>query len=510
MATRLRDPPGWAVSAAGILVLVALSLWLRSSALHAPFWIDEGLSVGISSHPLADIPSVLRQDGSPPLYYLILGVWMRAFSDGQATTHVLSLAFALMTIPAAWWAGHSLFGARAGWFAALLATVNPFLTYYAQETRMYSLVSLLGLLVAALWAHVFAFERRRWRIPAGLALAALVYSHNWGLFLGVGTVIAVLPIWWRAADRRAVVRDAAVVYGVTALIYLPWLPTLAFQAAHTGAPWSVKPSLADVLGPISGILGGQAVPLGLLLAAGAGLAALARRSRTDAQQSVRAVWLLIVIPVAGLAVAWLSSQASPAFTGRYFAVFLGPVILLAGAGLAHAGRLGIVCLLIVLALWIDPRTGAIERKSDARVVASLVAPHVSPGDLVVSVHPEQAPLLRYYFPPGLRYATALGPMADPGVFDWRDALDKLRAADPPGTLGRLVNTLEPGRRLVLVLPIIRTASWRAPWTRLVRRRSAEWELAAQRDVYLRRLLVAPRFGNRRLPRGVRAVVYERL
>ena len=36
--------------------LVGLSLALRTQAIHARFWIDEGLSVGISSHPLSDIP----------------------------------------------------------------------------------------------------------------------------------------------------------------------------------------------------------------------------------------------------------------------------------------------------------------------------------------------------------------------------------------------------------------------------------------------------------------------
>jgi hypothetical protein len=376
---------------------------------------------------------------------------------------------------------------------------------------MYSLASLLGLLVVALWAHVFAFGHRGYRIAAGLALVALMYTHNWGLFLAVGTIVALVPIWWASTDRRALVRDALVVYAIVAVVYLPWLPTLAFQAAHTGAPWSQKPSLADILGPISGILGGQPVPLGLFLAAGAGLAAIAgRRLPAATEPRVRAVWLIVAMPLAGLAIAWLASQASPAFTGRYFAVFLGPVILLAGVGLAHSGRLGIICLVIVLALWIDPRTSEINHKSDARLVAAQIDSHVHPGDLVVSVHPEQAPLLHYYFPPGLRYATALGPMPDPGVFDWRDALARLHAADPPGTLGQLVNTLAPGRRLVLVMPIIRTARWGAPWTRLVRLRSSEWQIAAERDVYLRRLIVAPRFGHKRLPRGVRAVIYERL
>ena len=53
---------------AGIAVLVAISVVLRTRALHSHFWVDEGISVGIASHPLAHIPSLLRQDGSPPLY----------------------------------------------------------------------------------------------------------------------------------------------------------------------------------------------------------------------------------------------------------------------------------------------------------------------------------------------------------------------------------------------------------------------------------------------------------
>lgn len=510
MRARLCALPRWSFAGLGILALLAFSLWLRSTALHAPFWIDEGLSVGISSHPFWDIPSVLRQDGSPPLYYLLLGIWIRVFSDGQATTHVLSLIFSLLTIPVAFWAGRSLFGARTAWFAALLAALNPFLTYYAQETRMYSLLSLLALILVALWAHVFAFERRQYRIATGVALAALMYTHNWGLFLAAGTALALIPIWRGAADRRAVLRDAAVVYGVTALLYLPWLPTLAFQAAHTGAPWSERPSITDVLGPITGLLGGPVAPLGLALATGVGVATvMGRGGRADAEPAVRAVRLLITIPLAGLALAWLSSQVSPAFTGRYFAVFLGPILLLAGLGLAHAGRLGLICLVIVLALWLNPRTGAINHKSNVRTVAALIKPHVHRGDLVVSIHPEQTPLLHYYFRPGLRYATALGPMPDSGVFDWRDALSRLRAAYAPETLSRLVATLAPGRRLVLVLPIIRSARWSAPWTQLVRRRTLEWQRAADFDPALRRLFTLPRFRPHGLPRGVRTIIYER-
>ena len=514
--TRARALPAWVVVAAGLSALLGISLALRTTALHAGFWIDEGLSVGISSHPFLDVPSVLRQDGSPPLYYLVLSVWMTLFGHGQAATHILSLTFALLLVPAAFWGARSLFGDRAGWCTAALAALNPFVTYYAQETRMYALVVLLGLLVTVCFVNAFVHGRRRYRVPYGVALAALVYTHNWGLFLAMGTVVAL--VWpWRARrgpQRRAFVRDVALAYGVTALLYAPWLPSLAFQAAHTGAPWSEQPSLADLLGPLVNILGTPLVPLGLLLAGGAGLAAIAQRGadeRAPTAQVARdrtAVWALITIPLAGLALAWLASQASPAFAGRYFAILVGPLLLLSGIGLSRSGRMGLIALAFILVLWFDPRTHQLRSKSDARTVAARISSSVQAGDLVVSVHPEQAPLLHYYFPPNLRYATALGPMPDPGVFDWRDALDRLRAAHPTPTLHGLVRTMHPGQTLILTLPIIRTARWGAPWTALVKKRSSQWQSAADRDPRLRRLGRQPDLDGVRPPRGVRVVLYR--
>ena len=498
--------------------LLLVSLALRTTALHAPFWIDEGLSVGIASHGFLEIPGVLRLDGSPPLYYMLLHVWMSVFGDGQATTHVLSLGFALLAIPVAYWAAVGIFGRRAGLFAAILAAVSPFLTYYAQETRMYALVSLLALVIAATIVRVFVFRRRAFLPLFSVAVAALMYTHNWGLFLAVGTVIALLPAWRATRDRPAFTRDFVLAYGAIALLYAPWLPSLFFQATRTGAPWAERPSVADVLGPISGMLGGETVPLALLLVAGAGLATLVKAGHGAADQrgapdtaAVRraAIWVLVVLPIAGLVVAWSASQLSPAFTGRYFAVFVGPVLLLSGIGLAHAGRLGLITLAIICALWIDPRTGEIESKSNVRLVAAKIKADVYPGDLVVSVHPEQTPVLHYYLPDGLRYADSIALVRDPLLFDWRDALERLRAARPSRVLNSYVSSLRPGQTLVLVNPIVRTASWGAPWTELVRKRSAQWQRQADRNPDLVRIGVQPRFGNRVLPRGVRATLYRR-
>src|SRR5215208_1538023 len=75
----------------GIGLLLAVSLLLRTEQLDVGFWIDEGLSVGIADRPLTDIPGVLRQDGSPPLYYMLLHLWLGVAGRSEASVHGLSV-----------------------------------------------------------------------------------------------------------------------------------------------------------------------------------------------------------------------------------------------------------------------------------------------------------------------------------------------------------------------------------------------------------------------------------
>src|SRR5204863_5314619 len=92
------------------LALVAWSIYVRSRAFSEAYWIDEGLSIGIAKHSFLDIPGVLKQDGSPPLYYMLLHFWVELFGTKEPATHALSLVFATLTVPVGFWAGWSLFG----------------------------------------------------------------------------------------------------------------------------------------------------------------------------------------------------------------------------------------------------------------------------------------------------------------------------------------------------------------------------------------------------------------
>jgi mannosyltransferase len=485
----------WSIPVA-IATLVLLSLALRSSHLAQGFWIDEGISVGVAHHHWWSIPHLLRQDGSPPGYYMLLGLWIRIFGDSERATHALSLLFALASIPLAYVAGRSLFDRLTGLVAAVLVAFTPYLTYYGQETRMYAFEGFLSLFAVLAYVNGVLRERRGWAVALVPTLALMVYSHNWALFFCLALAVATVLY------GHEHLRTFAFVALGTAVLYAPWLPTLLTQARHTGAPWSTKPSFHELFTAPGIVLGGDASFVALVVTAAAALALTARRLE-------RALAVLVVVTVVA---AWVTSQISPAWTARYFAVVLGPVVLLAAAAIVRARKLGVVALVAVLFLWWG--FSVKDDKENARQIAARLAPSLHPGELVISTHPEQVPVLRYYLGEGPRFATTLGPVADDQVFDWRDAVDRLEAAQPRQTLDALIATVPKGEELVVVSPVFRDyRAWKARWTRLVWRKAERWNALLARDPRLRverRIATDEIAVKRNYFKPLQAVVYRRI
>ena len=460
-----------------LIALTGLSAFLRTRELNAGFWIDEGLSVGIAHHHWSSIPGLLRQDGSPPGYYLLLGLWIRLFGDSERATHTLSLLFGLACIPAAYAVGRAVFDRKTGLICATLAAFDPFLTYYAQETRMYEVEALLSIVVAHAYVQGVLRGRTPWAVALVPALAAMVYVHNWALFLCVGLAAATV-----LCARRRLKRFALVAVGV-ALLYLPWAPTVLSQVRHTGAPWSTAPGFRDLVLAPGAVVNGDAVLVALVLVGGGGLLALARRRDDDERTVVLALAAVIAVTVV---LAWLSSQFSPAWTTRYFAVVLGPVLLIGSRGLARAHRRGLVALAVILFLWAG--FSVRDDKENARQITAGVSRFMHPGELVVSTHPEQVPVLRYYLGPGYRFATTMGPVPDAQVFDWRNAVARLRASNMQARIDQTIAAVRPGGEFVVVAPVFRDyRAWNATWTHLVWQKSTAYTSGLQQDPRVRLL-----------------------
>jgi len=522
---RARSVFGSSLAVGAYLVLLTVfSAWFRTRSATGSFWMDEGLSVGIASHPLGDIPGLLKQDGSPPLYYMALGAWMGAVGRTEANTHLFSMLASLLCIPVAFFGMRTMFSRRAGVIAASLFASSAFLSSYSQETRMYSLVALLSLMTSVCFLLAFVARRRFWLVGFALSQAAMLYTHGWGIFFGVGCAAAFLYLLIAEPNgRRRLVVDGLLGFGAVAMMFLPWLPTLLYQSQHTAAPWALSPDLGVPI-QIGFLLGGQRIAFLLLIAAALGVQRIlagnsvgvpenpSLKGSLDPLGTKRALVVLLVIFLVTIAVGWTVSQFNPAWVLRYLAAVLGPLLLAFAVGAARSGAVGIAAVAIAVLSSFSPSINRdVNVKSNVRNIGTEVNPLLKKGALVIVAQPEQTPLVWYYLPGGMRYADPMGATSDPRMLNWVDVVDRLRAADPKTTWNKLADTVPVGGQVLLVRPLtVGISNWSAPWTFLVRRRSAQWSELLQSDPRFVREAAAPSFYIPAVTVADSAVLYRRI
>ncbi|MEA2483761.1 MAG: mannosyltransferase, partial [Thermoleophilaceae bacterium] len=294
----------------------------------------------------------------------------------------------------------------------------------------------------------------------------------------------------------------------------PWLPTALYQVKHTAAPWATGPTFRAYQQIPQSLAGGRyEVPLtvvvvlvGLFTAwrvwrSGEAKAAWVGGDRPQLHvRDDRAGWIAFALLAATVASAFIGGKLSHVWVPRYFAIFIGPFLVWLGWIFGRAGLIGIAGLLILgIGFQFYPHTpDRLFLKSNVKFVAADGAERLKPGDIVLTTHPEQVPLIYHYMNEDgahrLRYATELGWFPDPQVMDWRDATARLKRTRVKYNLLPLLNRMRPGQQLYLIRPITsRPAEWRAPWTSLVKRRSLQWIHAIERDARFKLVKISNNF-----------------
>lgn len=418
-----------AVAAVGI----ALRLYTRSD-----LWLDEALTVNTSRLPVGDLLEQLRHDGHPPLYYLLLHVWMKVFGEGDEAVRSLSGIFGLATLPLFWVAAKRYGGRACAVAGVVLLATSPFAIRYSTETRMYSLAMLL---VVAGWLAVrAALDRPTLGRLAGVAVLSglLALTHYWAFYLLAAT--AALLLWlWRKGNGAALRVVVGIVAG--AVLFLPWLPSFLDQAGHTGTPWGRPERPTNVFAVSFTDWGGgangeaQLLGLGLLLLVIVALLAraldgrrleldLATRPHVRAEVFVVAATILLAV-AAGYA-------TGGAFASRYTAVVFPIVLLVAAFGATlfvdrrvRAGVLVVLALLGLIGGW----RNTIGERTQAGHVASYIATYGSPGDVVAFCPDQLGPSVTRKLPSG--FDTVRFPdFGDPRLVDWVDYAERQKSITP--------------------------------------------------------------------------------
>lgn len=330
---------------AGIVAAAAL---LRFGGIeNRSLWFDEAYSLHMASRePRLILQVVSREDTHPPLYYLLLSGWIKAFGTGEAALRSLGVTASILAVGGTWWLGRRLGGAAVGAAAAFLAATSPFQVLAAQEARMYPL---LGLLTLCSWAMLLqALDGKRWAwagYVAGTALA--VYTHYFAFLTLVGQGIFVLAAAPRI--RRPWLASQAAV----ALLFLPWLPS--FAATYTsgrGWPFFRPPvgpgSVTSLLGMWSfgghalgfdGWFGGATAPLAAQLAVLIPFLVLAALGWEALRRYPPATWFVFCYLVIPVALVLLVSLRQNVYYARYFSYLYPAFAVLLASGMVRLGSI---------------------------------------------------------------------------------------------------------------------------------------------------------------------------
>jgi hypothetical protein len=139
-------------------------------------WLDETFSVWLANHSAVDMLQwTVKLDQHPPLYYLLLHYWIALHGDTPYYARLLSVLFGAGTIPIIYLIGKRLSGAVVGLAAAMFLALSPFNIYFAQETRMYTLLTFNA--AVAIYALVRLLTDSRSVRPVGSQFRE--YLHAW-------------------------------------------------------------------------------------------------------------------------------------------------------------------------------------------------------------------------------------------------------------------------------------------------------------------------------------------
>lgn len=208
------------------LGMIAVSLYLTMSS---DIWYDELFTMGFTESSLKDMISLTARDVHPPLYYMIVSIFVKGAGKDLAARVMLAktasvLPF-LLCLFLAFWKIRSNFGfLAAGLFSFLLLSM-PQMAAYTVEIRMYG-YALFFIVAGMLCAYELAEREDKgkssWIWLTICALAAC-YTHY---FACVAACMIYVYLMVRFSMQRRMKREAKhfLVSGIIcAACYLPWL-----------------------------------------------------------------------------------------------------------------------------------------------------------------------------------------------------------------------------------------------------------------------------------------------
>ena len=202
------------------------------------FWRDEAFTYLLAKRNISEIIALTAKDYNPPLYYILLHLWMRLFGGSEIAVRTLSLIFALAGIYVCFLFMTNVLRIKKSrsYFYLTLFIINPAINYYAFEGRMYTMFAFLACL-----SFYFYFRGRKKSYLFATILG--LYTHYFMIFVIAAQIISDVfqRIDWQSRLKKN--------YLPVLIAFLPWAVYAVSQKTFlNGYFWIMSMPFKNIIG----------------------------------------------------------------------------------------------------------------------------------------------------------------------------------------------------------------------------------------------------------------------
>ncbi|MFI5212499.1 MAG: glycosyltransferase family 39 protein [Candidatus Saccharimonadales bacterium] len=371
--------------------------------IHDSLRLDEAQSIWQASHSLTGTLYVVAQDVHVPMYHILLHYWMVVFGTGVAATRAMSLLFFVLSIPTMYLLARTILSRPWALTVTTLFAFSPFMNWYANETRMYSLLVLFSLLNQYFFSRIVQ-HKKGW---AGYALTAIfgVYSHYFFLFNLITQALFYLFNRKKFAPGTFI-KLSLTAFGVVVSL-APWLYYfVTLGLASNTRPLLQAPSTVDFFNVFSQFLFGfQSNMINtIIVSCWPILVALAfftvkRHLKIEPAKA----YLLFAAFVPVLLAYGLSFVVTPFFLSRYMAPVVAPLmVILIWLVSNYAKKVAVVvvglCVAVTgVAFYLQTTSPLNPQREDYKDAVSYVQQHAKSHDSIALTSPFTVYPFEYYY-----------------------------------------------------------------------------------------------------------------
>jgi mannosyltransferase len=206
-----------------LLSLTIIGIFLRFYHLgYNSLWLDEASTYTFASMSLPDIwQATTGGEFNPPLFYWIEHV-MLVFGNNEIILRFVPAVLGVLTIPLVYIIGRDFYDRNVGIIAAAAVTFSPFLIFYSQEARAYSMMLFfIALAIIFFLQALKTSDLKNWAL-FGFFSALAFWSHFYGFVIVASLVLYALYMQsGRIREDLRNVKPIALAIMIFSLISLP-------------------------------------------------------------------------------------------------------------------------------------------------------------------------------------------------------------------------------------------------------------------------------------------------